>query len=100
MYILYICLTLYFQFQTINLTTSNIKNENVCFGSNEIKCMSYPRQQHATGATLLSDQCKKHVVTGKQSVKAIVLALSMPPTVHLVTKVTECFVYIHRDDSN
>lgn len=37
----------------------------------------------------------KYMETGKQSIKAIVLALSLPPTVHLVTKVTECIIYIH-----
>lgn len=34
----------------------------------------------------------KYMETGKQSKKAIVLALPLPPTVHLVTKVTECII--------
>lgn len=39
MYILNICLTLYFQFQTINLTTSTLKWKRM-FGSNEINACS------------------------------------------------------------
>lgn len=66
------------------------------FGSNEINlCNIFLRQQHATGATSLSDQCKIHGDWKTKRKKAIVLALSLPPTVHLVTKVTECIIYIH-----
>lgn len=61
---------------------------------------TYLHQQHATGATSLSDQCKVHGDCKRKPKIAIVLALSWPPTVHLLTKVTECIIYIHWNDSD
>lgn len=66
------------------------------FGSNEINLCSIC----GNNMQLVLLHCQinaKYMETGKQSEKAIVLALSLPPTVHLVTKVTECIriIYIH-----
>ena len=67
MYILYICLTLYFQFQTVNLTTSTLKWKHM-FGSNERNICSIC----GNNMQLVLLHCQinaKYMETGKQSKK-------------------------------